>query len=259
MASDLHIRDNIKGNKLEKDVEIINGLKPDIVLLVGDIADRFVEPLIHQDAGSVLGRLKSTYGVYAVTGNHEYFGDVNRTVSYLSDHGIKFLRDEVVLIGRSFYLAGREDRTSERYNGKKRKSIKGILKTVNKNHPVILMDHQPYNFSEPEENLIDLQVSGHSHNGQLFPLGYLFEIYYEKSWGYLKRGKTHFYVSSGAGTAGPPVRVGTISEIVNIKINLRELSVIYQHSAFLEIKPLQPVKVEWFVQIVKSFMNLYFD
>ena len=81
-----------------------------------------------------------------------------------------------------------------------------------------MMDHTPFKLEEAENNGIDLQVSGHTHHGQLFPFNYLTKKIYEVSWGYKQKGNTHVYVSSGFGGWGPPVRVGTSPEIVNIKI-----------------------------------------
>jgi predicted MPP superfamily phosphohydrolase len=86
------------------------------------------------------------------------------------------------------------------------------------NLPVILLDHTPVKLNEAVENKIDLQLSGHTHNGQMFPLNFITKLIYEVSWGYLKKEDTHFYVSSGVGSWGPPVKLASDAEIVNIKI-----------------------------------------
>ena len=90
---------------------------------------------------------------------------------------------------------------------------------IDKERPIILMDHQPYNLEEASSNQVDLQISGHTHNGQLWPFNYLTDAIYEISRGYKKKGNTHIYVSSGVGTWGPPVRTGNRPEIVNIRLN----------------------------------------
>ena len=86
------------------------------------------------------------------------------------------------------------------------------------NLPVILLDHTPVKLNEATENKIDLQLSGHTHNGQMFPLNFITNLIYEVSWGYLKKGNTQFYVSSGIGSWGPPVKLASDAEIVNLKI-----------------------------------------
>ena len=90
------------------------------------------------------------------------------------------------------------------------------MKGVDHSMPVILMDHQPFGLHEAVENGVDLQLSGHTHHGQLWPFSFITKRVYELSWGYLKIGDTHFYVSCGVGTWGPPVRTGNSPEIMNI-------------------------------------------
>jgi predicted MPP superfamily phosphohydrolase len=218
-VSDFHLGSIITVERLKEIIRTVNSLKPDIVLIPGDIVDNNIEPLIRQNLGSVLSKIQSKYGVFASTGNHEFYGeDVDRTVKYLGDHGVTFLRDEAVKIGNSFYVIGREDKTGESYYDRKRKPLKDIISHVDKTYPLILMDHRPSNLNDALVNGIDLQVSGHSHHGQIFPLNLITEMVYEVSWGYLKKGSTHYYVSCGVGSWGPPARIGSISEIVNIRI-----------------------------------------
>ena len=219
MVSDFHIGAIITVERLEEIIRTINSLKPDIVLIPGDIVDNNIQPLIRQNLGSVLSRIESRYGVCATTGNHEFYGeDVDRTVKYLEDHGVTFLRDEATKIGNSFYVIGREDKTGESFYDRKRRPLKDIISQLDKTYPLILMDHRPYNLNDALVNGIDLQLSGHSHHGQLFPLNLITEMVYEVSWGYLRKGNTHYYVSCGVGSWGPPVRIGSVSEIVHITL-----------------------------------------
>ncbi len=219
MVSDFHLGSIITIERLKEIIRAINSLKPDIVLIPGDIVDNNIEPLVRQDLGSVLSKIESKYGVYAITGNHEFYGeDVDKTIEYLEDHGIIFLRDEVARIGNSFYIIGREDKTGESYYDRKRKQLKDIISQVDKTYPLILMDHRPSNLGDALVNGIDLQLSGHSHHGQIFPLNLITEMVYEVSWGYLRKGDTHYYVSCGVGSWGPPVRIGSVSEIVHITL-----------------------------------------
>jgi predicted MPP superfamily phosphohydrolase len=218
-ASDIHLGTIINRKRLKKIADKINSLKPDIILLPGDIVDEDIGPVIKQNAGELLRTLNAKYGVYAVTGNHEYIGGVEPAVKYLSEHGINILRDDTVLIENSFYIAGREDRASRGFAGINRKPLDHILRDINKNLPVILMDHQPAKLNEAELNGIDLQLSGHTHHGQLWPFNFITKKIYEISTGYGKKTNTHYYVSNGAGTWGPPIRTGSRPEIVEIIIN----------------------------------------
>jgi len=132
------------------------------------------------------------------------------------------LRDRTVKINGSIYIIGREDRTIRQFSGKQRKPLAELMRQVDKNLPILLMDHQPFGLNEAEENGVDLQLSGHTHHGQIFPINFITNAVYEKSWGYLQKGKTHIYVSCGVGTWGPPVRVGNRPEILNITIRFYE-------------------------------------
>ncbi len=219
MASDIHLGTIIGNGRLDRLIEKINATDPDLVILAGDIVDEDIGPVIRRDMGKKLLEIKSRYGVIGITGNHEYIGGVKKAVEYLEAHGIKMLLDDKVLVGQSLWIAGRKDRSGARFDGNPRKPLKDILSGIDQKLPVILLDHQPFELSEASSNNIDLQLSGHTHHGQLWPLNFITNKVYEKSWGYLKKGNTHYYISSGAGTWGPPVRTGSHSEIVTIKIN----------------------------------------
>ena len=176
-------------------------------------------PVIQNNLGEYLRQIKAKYGIYAVTGNHEYIGGVEPAVKYLTEHGVNVLRDSAVLIDDSFYIIGREDIRTRGFRGIKRKPLEEIVKFLDRSKPLIMMDHQPFKLEEAEKNGIDLQISGHTHHGQLWPFNFVTKKVYELSWGYKQKGNTHYYVSCGAGTWGPPVKIGNISEIVNIKLN----------------------------------------
>jgi predicted MPP superfamily phosphohydrolase len=222
MASDLHLG-TILGKSLLNDlVDKINALKPDIILLAGDIIDENINPVIKNNVGEELVRLKSKYGVFAITGNHEYIGGVETAVQYLTAHGINVLRDRYEKVAGSFYIVGREDRSIRQFAGKQRKNLKGLLTGIDKSFPIIMMDHQPFGLNEAFENGIDLQLSGHTHNGQLWPINFIIEKIYDLAWGYEVRRDTHYYVSCGVGGWGPPIRTGSRPEIVNFKIKFKE-------------------------------------
>jgi predicted MPP superfamily phosphohydrolase len=220
VASDIHLGTLVGQKWFDKIVDRINVLNPDIILLPGDIVDEDLGPVIKQNLGESLRSLKSRFGVFAITGNHEYIGGVEEASRYLVDHGVTVLRDRVLRINETVYLVGREDRSMDRFTEKTREPLKDLMAEVDGHFPVILMDHQPFHLEEGEDNGVDLQVSGHTHHGQLFPLNFITGRIYELSRGYKKKGKAHIYVSSGVGTWGPPVRLGNRPEIVNIKLRL---------------------------------------
>jgi hypothetical protein len=217
-ATDIHLGTILGRKRLDRIVGRINALDPDLVLLPGDIVDEDLAPVIRQNLGEALTRLRSKWGVFAITGNHEYIGGAEEACAYLSEHGVTFLRDQVVRLPSGFYLVGREDRSIRRFTGRDRKSLQELMVLTDKTYPVILMDHQPFELEEGESNGADLQISGHTHHGQLWPINFITKRVYELSWGYKKKNNTHVYVSSGVGTWGPPVRLGNRPEIVNIRI-----------------------------------------
>ena len=223
MISDLHLGNIINNSRLSNMVEEINNLKPDLVLIAGDIIDDNIEPFLKQNMGETLKKLKAKYGIFASTGNHDYYGgDVEELITNLEDSGIKVLTDEYIEINNSFLLVGREDIAVESYCKRKRESLEEILSNANKKLPIILIDHTPSNLKEPMENGVDLQVSGHTHRGQIFPGRYITEKLFEVDWGYLKKDNLNVVVSSGIGTWGPPIRIGNSSEIVEINLKFIE-------------------------------------
>jgi uncharacterized protein len=218
MASDIHLGTIIAKRKANRLVETINSLRPDIVLFAGDVVDEDLAPVIKNNLGANLLQIKSKLGVYAITGNHEYIGGVEPAVKYLREHGVTVLRDTAMIIDNRFYLVGREDRDRPRFAGKQRKELSELMQQVNQSFPVILLDHQPFNLGRAVEQGVDLQLSGHTHHGQMWPFNYITTAIYEISCGYKMIGNTHFYVSTGFGTWGPPVRLGNRPEIVEINV-----------------------------------------
>jgi len=217
-ATDIHLGTIIGKSRIERIVKMINSLDADIVLLPGDVVDEDIGPVIKRNLGETLRKIESKYGVYAVTGNHEYIGGAEAACKYLTEHGIKFLRDDFVLIEDCIYIAGREDRAMKSFTGKIRKPLEEILTGVDMSKPVILMDHQPIGLHDAKQHGIDVQLSGHTHHGQLWPFNYITQRIFEKSWGYTRKGETQFYISCGAGTWGPPIRTGHRPEILDITL-----------------------------------------
>jgi predicted MPP superfamily phosphohydrolase len=201
-------------------VSVINSLNPDVVLMAGDIIDESVKPFVEQQMGETLKLLKSKYGVYSVLGNHEYIGENGeQAVIELGKAGVQVLRDKTVKIGNSFYIVGRDDPSGERFSSEERKQLSALLGNIDSSLPIIVLDHRPTSLQEAKKSGADLQLSGHTHNAQIFPGQLITGIIYEKDYGYMKEGGFQLIVSSGYGTWGPPVRVGSISEIVDINLN----------------------------------------
>jgi uncharacterized protein len=220
-VSDIHLGTVIGRSRFDRIVGRINALDPDVILLPGDIVDEDLGPVIRENLGERLRALRSRYGTFAVTGNHEYIGGVEEAVAYLREHGVTVLRDEVHVLPNGVTLVGREDRSLVQMAHGKRKSLPELLAGVDMTHPVILMDHQPFHLEEAEQGGVDLQLSGHTHHGQLWPLNYITSAIYEVSTGYKKKGDSHIYVSSGVGSWGPPVRTGNQPEIVHVILSFQ--------------------------------------
>jgi len=222
MAGDIHLSPINDEKFLSSIVNKINSLNPDIVLFPGDIVDDRAEVLKRLNIGESFKKIKSKYGVFASNGNHEFINGVEGADRFLSENGIEVLRDSIAVIDDAFIISAREDRSITNFTNKNRKSLNSILNGVDKSYPIILLDHTPVNLDQAIKNGIDLQLSGHTHHGQMWPGNIITNLIYEISWGYKKIRNTQYYVTSGAGTWGPPVRTGSKSEIVNIKVNFTE-------------------------------------
>jgi uncharacterized protein len=217
-VSDIHLGSIIRKRSLKKMSGIIKDMKPDLVLLLGDIVDGEIGPVLRGDLLQYFTCPKCTDGLYAITGNHEFIGGASRTIPYIESKGIRVLKDEMVILEGGIQLIGRIDRDSFRFYRKERLSLGELMKQADTTKPVILLDHQPFHLDETAKYGIDLQLSGHTHNGQMWPLNYLTKMIYELSYGYLKKRNTTFIVSSGYGLWGPRVRSGSRSEVLLINI-----------------------------------------
>jgi predicted MPP superfamily phosphohydrolase len=217
-VSDIHLGSIIRKRSIKKLSSILKDLKPDMVLLLGDIVDGEIGPVLRGDLLQYFTSPKSTDGLYAITGNHEFIGGANRTIPYIESKGIRVLKDEMVTLEGGIQLIGRIDRDSFRFYRKERMSLAELMKQADTTKPVILLDHQPFHLEEVARYGIDLQLSGHTHNGQMWPLNYVTSMIYELSYGYLKIRNTQFIVSSGYGLWGPRVRSGSRSEVLLINI-----------------------------------------
>jgi len=213
--SDVHATPVNDGRIFDSILRVSNETKPDLILMGGDIVDDKSNQLYRIGIHKKLQELSAPLGIYTCPGNHEYITGKEDTFAFLTNSGVHVLSDSVVTIKDIIQLIGRDD-------SRKRKSLEALKAQTSDALPIILLDHQPFHLEQAEQFGIDLQLSGHTHHGQMFPFNWITKKIYEVSWGYKQKGNTQYYVSSGAGTWGPPVRVGSNSEIILFTITFTE-------------------------------------
>lgn len=214
VASDLHLGRLFGGKQLDKLAEIFEKEKVDLILLPGDIMD---DNLIFYRAENMrehFSKLKAPLGVYATLGNHDFFGAQNSIAAEIEKAGIRVLWDQVFEVKGKFTLIGRNDDLV-----RDRPSAESLLKQANPALPVFLLDHRPTEIERHSKLPIDLQVSGHSHRGQIFPANLITKMMYRLDHGYEKIGFGHYFVTSGYGFWGIPMRLGTQSEVMIIEVS----------------------------------------
>lgn len=221
-ASDIHLGTLVGARQLQKLVRMVNDLNPDLVLFVGDLLDEDMHPEHCYHICNCLAQLQPRLGVFAVPGNHEYYVGLKRAQEYLAQYKVRMLTDEKVILDDKIVLIGRHDAEKTRFLGEPRMTLAQLLNGSEQSHPTIVLDHQPVNLMESVTNGIDLQLSGHTHHGQLWPFNHLTRKVYLISHGYRQIEKTHFYVSNGFGTWGPPMRTSARPEIISIHIQFRD-------------------------------------
>lgn len=216
-VSDLHLGYGIGEKEFEKWVDLINTENPDIVLIAGDIIDNSVRPLKEGHFAEVFHKIKAPMGIYACPGNHEYISGAKESFDFITKAGVHLLRDSVAEVDSCFYVVGRDDKSNPN-----RKSLKELVAGLDHTKPIIMLDHQPYHLEEAEANGIDIQISGHTHQGQVWPISVITKKIYERDHGFVKKGNANIYVSSGMGLWGGKFRIGTQSEYVVIDVNKKK-------------------------------------
>jgi predicted MPP superfamily phosphohydrolase len=211
-VADFHLQKGTNVHFVERFAQKIEIIKPDLMIFGGDNVegDRADENLVPYE--KILASIKARYGVYAVPGNHEHYAGQDKG-NFFDRSGMTVLSDSIVFPGNLFNLAGRNDSHITT-----RKTIGELLKSVKDSLPVILVDHRPTEIEEVSKTHVDVQLSGHTHNGQLFPINLITKKIYILTWGYKKILNTHFFVTSGIRLWGPPVRTTARSEIMVIDI-----------------------------------------
>jgi len=217
-ASDFHFQERTPRGLMDRFAAKVNAVGPDLVLIGGDILEGNAVGADLEAFADGFRRIQSTHGVFGVLGNHDAFGGGNPV--FYEKAGIRMLRDEVERIDGAIHLAGRLDSRSRGRAGA-RKSIGDLLSGVPDDLPIVVLDHRPTDLENVGRSRADLQISGHTHNAQIFPLNIIARGQYDIAWGYGKWGRTHVIVSCGIQGWGPPVRTAGVSEILVIRLALR--------------------------------------
>lgn len=213
MASDLHLGKLFGAKQLDKLADIFNQEKVDLIFLPGDIMDDNVSAYRAENMQPHFAKLKAPLGVYATLGNHDFFGAQNSIAQEITNAGITVLWDQAVEINGKFTIIGRNDDLV-----KDRPSAEKLLQGVNTELPVFLLDHRPTEIEKHAKLPIDIQVSGHAHKGQVFPASIITKLMYRLHYGYEKIGLGHYFVTSGYGFWGIPMRLGSQSEVMIIEV-----------------------------------------
>jgi predicted MPP superfamily phosphohydrolase len=217
--SDVHVGPTIHRDFIETIVAQTNALNPDLVAITGDLVDGTVEDLAEHVAP--LAKLRAKYGVYFVTGNHEYYSGAEEWCTELRRLGIRVLRNERVSIGTdsaSFDLAGTDDHSAKRFGGGHGEDLPKALAGRDPERELVLLAHQPKTILQARDHGVGLQLSGHTHGGQIWPWTYLVRLQQPVVAGLAQFGKSLVYVSSGTGYWGPPMRLGAPAEITELTL-----------------------------------------
>jgi len=222
--TDLHIGPTLRAAFVEEVVTRTNSMNADIVAITGDLVDGSVEQL--RELVSPLGQLRAKHGVYFVTGNHEYYSGVDAWVTELQRLGIRVLRNERVTIREGehcFDLVGLDDEHAHQVVPGAGPDLDRALLGRDSSREIILLAHQPKAVHRAQKHDVGLQLSGHTHGGQLWPFGWLVLLQQPVVAGLAKFGRTIVYVSCGTGYWGPPMRLGAPAEITRVVLRSGQL------------------------------------
>jgi hypothetical protein len=218
--TDVHVGPTIGRPFVEQIVARANALAPDLIAITGDLVDGGVPELA--PAIEPFGRLRARHGVYFVTGNHEYFSGVEAWLNELNRLGIRVLRNERVAIGNAaagFDLAGVDDRSAAHHGGlAPEAALARALADRDPRRELVLLAHQPRTLLDAEPFGVGLQISGHTHGGQMWPFNFVVRLQQPFVAGLHRRGRSQIYVSRGTGYWGPPMRLGAPAEITEIRL-----------------------------------------
>lgn len=228
--TDIHIGPTLGKEFVNRMVDATLALNPDMVVITGDLVDGSVDQL--REEVEPLRRLQARYGVFFVTGNHEYYSGADAWVAHLTGLGIRVLRNEHVVIGDAgtgnagkgeakkgfLNLAGVDDYRAESMLPGHGQDIAKALEGCDPRLPTVLLAHQPKAYPEAVARGVDLMLSGHVHGGQIVPFNWLTRLDQPLVKGLYRRGESFIYVSEGTGFWGPPMRIGTRCEIALLEL-----------------------------------------
>ncbi|MDX8145048.1 metallophosphoesterase [Lentzea sp. BCCO 10_0061] len=214
VVSDIHLGPLLGRSHTERIVRMINEQQADMVAIVGDLVDGTVAEL--GEAAAPLRDLVSKHGSFFVTGNHEYFSGHEQWIAELDRLGVNPLRNEGLTIAGGIEVVGVNDVTGKSYDDGP--DFGRALAGRNRNNPVVLLSHQPVQVADASSHGVDLQLSGHTHGGQMAPFNFLVPLQQPSTAGLSKVDDTWLYTSRGAGFWGPPVRVGAPPDITMIEL-----------------------------------------
>ena len=217
--SDLHLGTMTGKGRLEDIIRRVQGLNPDMVVVVGDLVDSNVEAA--QSFIPVLQHLRAPLGVWAVTGNHEYYAGLERSIELFRKAGFSVLQDDIAEPVPGLSLAGVDDLTSRGEYGAKDGVVSRVL-ARRRPGATILLSHSPLEVAEAAKAGAGLMLSGHTHNGQIWPFNYLVRLRYQFIGGPYKAGPMRLLVCRGTGTWGPRMRLWYPSEMLRIKLRSPE-------------------------------------
>src|SRR5690606_38881361 len=217
--TDIHVGPTIGRAFIEDLVRRTNALEPDVIAITGDLVDGSVAEL--GEAVRPLGELRARHGVFFVTGNHEYYSGADEWIAFLESIGIRVLRNERVTIeheGAAIDIAGVDDWEAKQFGNGHGRDLRKALEGRAPERKVVLLAHQPKQIDEAAELGVDLQLSGHTHGGQIVPFNFLVRLQQPYVAGLHDHGPTKLYVSPGTGYWGPPMRLGVAAEITRIEL-----------------------------------------
>jgi predicted MPP superfamily phosphohydrolase len=214
--SDVHLGLIVRQKRLKRIVDVVKETNPDILVSTGDLVDGQINKL--EGLAELLSEVNPRYGKYAVTGNHEYYAGLTQALKFTKKAGFTMLRGKAVVLGELLNLAGVDDSTGKSFNLFTDAPEKGLLSALDHNRFTILLKHRP-EVDKSANGLFDLQLSGHTHKGQIFPFSLLIKLLFIQDAGYMKlESGSSLYVNRGSGTWGPPIRFLSPPEVTVIEL-----------------------------------------
>jgi len=214
--SDIHLGLIVRQRRLQKILEVVKKAKPDVLVSTGDLVDGQINNL--EGLAEMLQKIKPRYGKYAVTGNHEFYAGLQEALAFTRKAGFVVLRNNSVRVTDDLNIAGVDDRASQRMGYAPEKSEAAMLQTLDRKKFTLLLKHRP-EVDKASLGLFDLQLSGHTHKGQIFPFNLVTLLYFPVHWGCINpMDHCYLYVSRGSGTWGPPIRFLSPPEVTLIEL-----------------------------------------